>query len=390
MFKRTMIAASLVVAALASAQSMAAVVGGGATLPEKLYGSTATSTTATGILSATVPGFNPYIGVGSGDGKKAFFGNDSTKLKLAAGITVDYAGSDSIVSAAELAAYNADAVNGRGAYGPLIQIPAEATSVTVPYHIDGKTSLQLTSDQLADIFAGKINNWNQVQFNGAAGPNLQIKVVYRQETSGTTEILTNHLKAVKPASVPTVSNSFVTAIGFDPATSAPAGSSYIAVTGSQGVATAITNNNGAIGYVSPDYAQFNSAAAVASVNGFLPTEVNVQASLDGVVPPVLGSDEAKNPLNWVPTFPKPTAGYPIVGYTNLVFSQCYKDTTDTARIRVFLNRHYTGLNNATTSSHSFIPLSATWQKAVHDNFYATTSALRLGDTNTCNGIGRPL
>jgi ABC-type phosphate transport system substrate-binding protein len=381
-----MIAASLAVAALASAQSMAAVVGGGATLPEKLYG----TTTGTGILASSIPGFNAYIGVGSGDGKKAFFGNDSTKLKLAAGITVDYAGSDSIVSAAELAAYNADAVKGRAAFGPLIQIPAEATSVTVPYHIDGQTSLQLTSAQLADIFAGKITNWNQVQFNGAAGPNLQIKVVYRQETSGTTEIFTNHLKAVKPASVPAVSNSFVTAVGFNPATSAPAGSSYIAVTGSQGVATAITNNNGAIGYVSPDYAQYNSAAAVASVNGFLPTEVNVQASLDTVTPPVLGSDAAKDPLNWVPTFANPTAGYPIVGYTNLVFSQCYKDTTDTARIRVFLNRHYTGVNNATISSHSFIPLSATWQKAVHDNFYATTSSLRLGDTNTCNGIGRPL
>lgn len=385
MFKRTMIAASLVVAALASAQSMAAVVGGGATLPEKLYG----TTTGTGILASSIPGFNAYIGVGSGDGKKAFFGNDSTKLKLAAGINVDYAGSDSIVSAAELAAYNADAVKGRAAFGPLIQIPAEATSVTVPYHIDGQASLPLTSAQLADIFAGKITNWNQVQLNGAAGPNLQIKVVYRQETSGTTEIFTNHLKAVKPTSVPAASNSFVTAIGFDPATSAPAGSSYIAVTGSQGVATAITNNNGAIGYVSPDYAQFNDASAVASINGKLPTEVNVQVTLDTVAPPALGSNDAKDPLKWVPTFANPTAGYPIVGYTNLVFSQCYKDTTDTARIRNFLNRHYTGVNNAAISSHSFIPLSTTWQKAVHDNFYATTSALRLGDTNTCNGIGRP-
>jgi len=385
MFKRTMIAASLVVAALASAQSMAAVVGGGATLPEKLYG----TTTGTGILASSIPGFNAYIGVGSGDGKKAFFGNDSTKLKLAAGINVDYAGSDSIVSAAELAAYNADAVKGRAAFGPLIQIPAEATSVTVPYHIDGQASLPLTSAQLADIFAGKITNWNQVQLNGTAGPNLQIKVVYRQETSGTTEIFTNHLKAVKPTSVPAASNSFVTAIGFDPATSAPAGSSYIAVTGSQGVATAITNNNGAIGYVSPDYAQFNDASAVASINGKLPTEVNVQVTLDTVAPPALGSNDAKDPLKWVPTFANPTAGYPIVGYTNLVFSQCYKDTTDTARIRNFLNRHYTGVNNAAISSHSFIPLSATWQKAVHDNFYATTSALRLGDTNTCNGIGRP-
>lgn len=389
MFKRTMIAASLVVAALASAQSMAAVVGGGATLPEKLYGSTATSTTTTGILSATVPGFNPYIGVGSGDGKKAFFGNDPAKIKLAPGITVDYAGSDSIVSAAELLAYNNDAVNGRAAYGPLIQVPAAATSVTVPYHIEGKTSLQLTSAQLADIFGGKITNWKDVLSNGVAGPDLQIKVVYRLETSGTTEIFTTHLKTVKPASVPAISNSFATAVGFNPATNAPANSSYIGVTGSGGVANAVATNNGAIGYVSPDYAQFNNPAAVASVNGALPTEVNVQVTLDTVLPPDLGSDEAKNPLNWVPTFANPSAGYPIVGYTNLIFSQCYKDATDNNRIRTFFNRHYTGLNNTVVSGHSFIPLSTTWQKAVHDNFFSTTSALRVGDTNTCNGIGRP-
>ena len=95
-------------------------------------------------------------------------------------------------------------------------------------------------------------------------------------------------------------------------------------------------------------------------------------------------------MNWVPTFANPTAGYPIVGYTNLVFSQCYKDTADNTRIQTFLKRHYTGVNNAAISSHSFIPLSTTWQKAVYDNFVATTSSLRIGDTNTCNGIGRPL
>ena len=388
MFKRTMIAASLVVAALASAQSMAAVVGGGATLPEKLYGTTA----GTGILASSIPGFNAYIGVGSGGGKKAFFGNDSTQLKLAAGITVDYAGSDSIVSGAELLAYNNDAVKGRPAYGALIQVPAAATSVTVPYHINGKTSLKLTSVQLANIFAGVTKNWNEVLSDGVAGPNLPIKVVYRTETSGTTEILTTHLKAVSGNLLPAASNSFATAVGFNPAVNPPAGTNYIGVVGSQGVAAAVAdaNNNGAIGYVSPDYAQFNDASAVAAINGALPTEVNVQVTLDTVAPPALGSNDAKDPLKWVPTFANPTAGYPIVGYTNLVFSQCHKDTTDTARIRNFLNRHYTGLNNAAVSSHSFIPLSATWQKAVHDNFYATTSALRLGDTNTCNGIGRPL
>ncbi|MBP5077807.1 phosphate ABC transporter substrate-binding protein PstS [Pseudomonas chlororaphis] len=387
MFKRTMIAASMAVAALASAQSMAAVVGGGATLPQSLYGTTA----GTGILASSTPGFNAYIGVGSGAGKQAFFNNDSTKFNLAAGINVDYAGSDSIVSAAERSAYDASADKGRATFGPLIQIPAEATSVTVPYHVTGLTTLNLTSAQLADIFSGKITNWKNVVSGGVTGPDLPIKVVYRTDGSGTTEIFTTHLKAVKPASVPAASNSFVTAVGFNPATNAPAGSTYIGVSGSGAVATAVANNEGAIGYVSPDFAEFNNAAKVATVNGFLPTQVNVQITLDTELPPTnpaSGKDPA-NPLDWVPTFPNPSTGYPIVGYTNLVFSQCYKDAGDNLRIRNFLNTHYTGGNNAAVTNHSFIPLSTAWQSAVHNTFYNTTSALRVGNTNVCNGIGRP-
>ncbi|AIC19853.1 alkaline phosphatase [Pseudomonas chlororaphis] len=387
MFKRTMIAASLAVAALASAQSMAAVVGGGATLPQNLYGTTA----GTGILASSTPGFNAYIGVGSGAGKQAFFNNDSTKFNLASGINVDYAGSDSIVSSTELTAYNNSADKGRATFGPLIQIPAEATSVTVPYNVAGKTSLNLTSAQLADIFSGKITNWNQIVFSGVAGPNLPITVVYRTDGSGTTEIFTTHLKAVKPASVPAASNSFSTAVGFNPATNAPAGSTYVGVSGSGAIASTVANTNGAIGYVSPDFAEFNNAAKVATVNGFLPTEVNVQITLDTALPPTnpASGKNPANPLDWVPTFANPSTGYPIVGYTNLIFSQCYKDAGDNLRIRNFLNAHYTGVNNSAVSSHSFIPLSAAWQTAVHDTFYKTTSALRVGDTNVCNGIGRP-
>lgn len=387
MFKRTMIAASLAVAALASAQSMAAVVGGGATLPEKLYGTTA----GTGILASSTPGFEAYKGVGSGDGKKAFFGNDSAKIKLAPGITVDYAGSDSLVSAAELTAYDAHATLGKASFGALIQVPTAATSVTVPFHLDGKTSLNLTSTQLADIFAGKTTNWNQVTFNGTAGPNLPIKVIYRTENSGTTEIFTTHLKAVKPVSVPGASNNFSTAVGFNPATGAPVGSTYIGVTGSDGVAAAIVANNGSIGYVSPDYADYDNAQAVASINGLLPSQANVQTTLDTVLPPTLDtSKNVANPLDWVPTFANPSAGYPIVGTTNLVFSQCYKDSGDNTRIRNFLNRHYTGLNNAAVVDHSFIPLSSTWQQAVHDTFYKAASPLRVGNTSLCAGLGRPL
>ena len=70
MFKRSLIAASLSVAALVSAQAMADINGGGATLPQQLY-------QEPGVLTA---GFAAYIGVGSGNGKAAFLNNDYTKF----------------------------------------------------------------------------------------------------------------------------------------------------------------------------------------------------------------------------------------------------------------------------------------------------------------------
>ena len=60
MFKRNVLAASLTLAALCSAQAaLADINGGGATLPQPLY-------QTAGVLTA---GFAPYIGVGSGNGK---------------------------------------------------------------------------------------------------------------------------------------------------------------------------------------------------------------------------------------------------------------------------------------------------------------------------------
>lgn len=119
MFKRNVLAVSLAVAGLCSAQAMAAVVGGGATLPQNLYN------TATVLPS----GFNAYIGVGSGAGKAAVLNNDATKLNLPSGTTVDYAGSDSVLSAAELSAYKSAhqsptvPVTDANNWGPLVQIP---------------------------------------------------------------------------------------------------------------------------------------------------------------------------------------------------------------------------------------------------------------------------
>ncbi|WP_312341236.1 substrate-binding domain-containing protein [Stutzerimonas nitrititolerans] len=376
MFKRNLIAVSLTLAVLASAQASAAVVGGGATLPQGLY-------QEPGVLST---GFTPYVGTGSGTGKTAFFSNNGSLFNQP-GATVDYAGSDSVVSRAELNAYNSQSA---AQYGPLVQIPSAATSITVPYNVTGLSELDLTSQQLADIFAGNITDWSQL-----GGPNIPITVVYRLDASGTTEILVNHLNAVNYVTIPVVSNNFATAIGFDPK-NPPAGSTYVGATSDSGVASLVNAIDGAIGYAGPDVVDFDDPAKVARINGELPSDVSIVVLstlfLQGRV------DNASNPLVWAPAsqLANPIYGYPIVGATYLILSQCYQDADDLASIRDFLTRHYhpnPAVNNdAAISASSLIPLPAGWKAAVRNYFVRNLNGhgLDIGNDSVCNGIGRPL
>lgn len=370
MFKRNLIAVSLAFAALASAQVSADVVGGGATLPQGVY-------QTSGVFPA---GFAPYVGTGSGTGKSAFFSNNGAPFGQPVGSTVHYAGSDSVVSDSELDGYNA------ALYGPLVQIPSAATSVTVPFNVPGLSSLDLTSQQLAAVFAGQYTNWNQIP--GLNGPNLPIRVVYRADGSGTTEIFLRHLKAAAPTVITkALDNDFVDVI-------TPISGLHIPASGSGGVVAEVygAGNEGSIGYVSPDYTEFGNAAKVARINGKLPTEAEVQAAL-ATTPPPSGS-ATEDPRNWAPTFANPSAGYPIVGLTNLIFSQCYADTTvggDLDNIQEFLTKHYNVLganNDAVISNHKLIPLPATWKAAVTGTFVAASSPLSIGNVSVCNGIGR--
>lgn len=384
MFKRNVLAVSMAVAGLCSAQAMAAVVGGGATLPQNLYN------TATVLPS----GFNAYIGVGSGAGKSAVLTNDSTKLGLASGITVDYAGSDSILSASEISTYQAahqsPAVPTTSAanWGPLVQVPSAATSVTIPYKLTlaggaALNNLDLTSAQLCDIFSGTITTWNQVN---ASYPSTPITVVYRAGSSGTTEIFTRHLNSQCSAKF-TTNSTFTTAnVGAEPA-------SWIAATGSANLASTVASTEGAIGYVGPEDVDATNNAVVAKVNGLLPTIGNVTTALSTIAPPSTAADRA-DPSKWVPVLANPASGYKIVGYTNLVFSQCYKDSADQTAIRNFINRHYT-LSDASNNddeiiANKLIPLTDDWKTAVRNSFFLVSSSLAVGNTTACTGIGRPL
>ncbi|WP_347900591.1 substrate-binding domain-containing protein [Pseudomonas purpurea] len=393
MFKRTMIAASLAVAALASAQSMAAVVGGGATLPEKLYNGASP-------LPRLLPTDFSYTGVGSGGGKTAFLTNAAASINQPAGTPVDFAGSDSVLSATELANYN---TANAATFGKLIQIPAVGTSVTIPYKKSGVTNLQLTGAQLCDIFSGTVTTWGPILGTADTTP---IKVIYRSGSSGTTELFSRFLNDSCSTKFG-VSSTFTTAnIGAEPA-------NWQAVAGSGDVVNPLNLTDGAIGYVSPDYIPAPisntsvarvSKLAVAPGSAPLPTLANTTAALGSATVPA-AADRA-NPLKWVPTFgsaandtavPVGASQYPIVGYTNFLVGQCYTTAADATAVRNFLTSLYTGTKDSTVKAHAFSVLPGTAavptglageiKKVFLDNAYG--DGLDIANVSVCNGKGRP-
>ena len=339
MFNRSLIVASFSVAAFLSAHAMAEINGGGATLPQQLY-------QEPGVLTA---GFAAYIGVGSGNGKAAFLNNDYTKF--VAGTTnknVHWAGSDSKLSKTNetnpyLSAHGS-------AWGPLIQVPSVATSVALPFNKSGSNAVNFADvNTLCGVFSGRLTDWSQIPGSGRSGA---ITVVYRSESSGTTELFTRFLNASCSSALEGGTFAITTSFGNSFSGGLPAGA--VSAQGSQAVMNTLNAAEGRITYMSPDFAAptlagLDDATKVAQVRGVSPAPANVSAAIGAVTPPTTA--QRSDPNNWVPVFaatasatdpsvrPYPTTGYPILGFTNLIFSQCYADATQTQQVRDFFTRH---------------------------------------------------
>lgn len=383
--------ALLATAGAASAQT--AVTGGGASLPADLY---------RGQADSILPANFSYAVTGSGTGKKAFLENNSALFSTTG--TVHFAGSDSVLSSTELSTYNStyNVSGDANRYGALVQIPSVATSVTIPFNKAG-SAIDLSVTQICGIFSGKITDWSSID-SARSG---SIQVVYRGESSGTSELLARFLTtACQPADVSGTTLKLTNGVPAFSVQSTFANlfttvpSNFIAApaTGGTALYNAVYAADGRVGYVGPDVIpSLTDATKVAKVKGFSPDEVSVQATLETAAPPTGAA--AENPANWVPVFGNPSAGYPIAGYTNFVFGQCYKNATVGANVRGFLTRHYgsvvvngveQGPNDDAIRAHKFIPLTKAWRDAVRTRFATASNAGAVNNPSTCSGIGRPL
>ncbi|WP_246792188.1 PstS family phosphate ABC transporter substrate-binding protein [Burkholderia perseverans] len=365
-----------------------------------------------------------YFSVGSGAGQNAFLNNQPTFFGAGVTGTVDFAISDAALLSSQISGYTL-----AGSSGPLIEIPYIVTAIAIPVVNNGQTiistttpqttpgqahSVSLNDNDLCGVFSGKLTNWNQVtnpETGSLYSTSARITVLYRSDSSGTTELLTRHLSQVCSTS----SNSnvaFVDSMTFtDSFHGASLPSNFVGTSSDNGVRTAITNASGAtVAYLSPAYtntflapssivttsagaAQLQVASLLNANDGqfYAPTYTNATTALGGVVAPA--GQQASNPLNWVPASGTPTAGYPVSGTSQVIVSQCYKDPNVTLAIAVFLATHYTNSGFVQfIHGNGFDMVPASYRSAIMDNFIGSGNQfqLNIGNSNVCSGsvVGR--
>ena len=140
-----------------------------------------------------------------------------------------------------------------------IQFPMVKGGVVLVVNLEGVTNNQinLSIQQVADIFRGKIVNWKEL---GQGLPDMPITLAVRSDGSGTTGVFTEHLA--------NASADFKQDIGVGK--SVKWKSNHVGGKGNAGVAATVKQIKGTIGYVEYAYAKQNSLTTT-RINGIEPS-----------------------------------------------------------------------------------------------------------------------
>jgi phosphate transport system substrate-binding protein len=214
--------------------------------------------------------------------------------------TVDFGASDAPMSADQFAACKG-----------CVQIPWALSATSIIYNLDGvKNLLKMDGPTLAQIFEGKITTWDDPAIaklnKGVSLPSTKIAIVHRSDNSGTTFNFTDYLSSVSP--------SWKSGPGNGVAVNWPTGTG---ARGSSGVAAAVGQTPGSIGYVDVAYAKANHLKffAMKNASGKFTTP-----GLRGILA-AASSDQkpdANNALSIVNPPKKFDLAYPISTYTYVI------------------------------------------------------------------------
>jgi phosphate transport system substrate-binding protein len=248
-----------------------------------------------------------YQSIGSGGGIR----------QVTAG-TVDFGASDGPMTDAQLADSKVKVVH----------IPTVMGAVVPIYNLPGVSSeLRFSPDVLADIYLGKIGNWNDARIAkdnpGVNLPNTSINVVHRSDGSGTTYIFTDYLSKV--------SDDWKNGVGRNTAVSWPKG---IGAKGNEAVAGMVRQLPGTIGYVELIYALQNKIPI-----GYIRNSSGtwVKGSITGVTEAAASVKSMPADYRVSITNAPGKNAYPISSFTWLLVPNPPKDSANGKVIKDFLN-----------------------------------------------------
>jgi phosphate transport system substrate-binding protein len=264
-----------------------------------------------------------YDAVGSGEGIRRFISG-----------SVDFGATDVALSDSETARVP------RG----VVMIASTAGMVVLAYNAPGLSSqLKLPRDVYPAILSGKIRRWDDPRLQRAnpdlALPHRDIVVVARQDSSGTTYALTNHLATIDPGR---------RAEGHNVGKLIEWPASAMLAVGNEGVASRIKISEGSIGYVEYGFAKrlgLPVAVLQNKAGSFVtPTEASGRQAL------VEASAKTLSGLNQSVADPAGAGAYPIVTFSWILLYRQYADTAKAAAVRDFVAW---GLSNGQTSGSKF-------------------------------------
>eukprot|EP01037_Dinobryon_pediforme_P015658 gene15658-15805_t len=326
-------ALAIALAGISFAAQAQQITGAGATFPQPIYAKW-------GEAAKTAIGVElNYQGIGSGGGQNQISNR-----------TVDFGASDAPMDAAKLEA------------AKLLQFPAVMGAVVPVINLKGIDSnkIKLTGEILADIYLGKITKWNDVKLaelnRGVTLPNVAIAPAYRADGSGTTFVFTSYLSAVSPE--------WKEKVGANAAVKWPTGDG---AKGNDGVAAAVKQVNGGIGYVENAFATQNKL-----------TTVQLRNKAGSFAEPTLAAFTAaagngdwagaKNyAVNLIDT--QGATSWPIVSATFILLPKDPKDATRSGNVMKFFDWAYKNGGEMAKASE-YIALPTTVQDAVRSSWKA--------------------
>ncbi len=271
--------------------------------------------------------------------------------------TVDFGASDAPMSDEEIA---------KAKGGHVLHFPTVLGAVVITYNLpDVAAPLKLSGEVVADIFLGNIVKWNDARIAatnpGVSLPARSILVVHRTDGSGTTFIFSDYLS--------TISKAWAAGPGRGKDLQWPVG---LGGRGNEGVAGAIKQTVGALGYVELAYARQNRlpAAELQNASGaFIPPSVESITAAAGAAQSIgPDSDYRVSLVNGAGA-----ASYPISSFTWLLVYAQQADAAKGQKLVDFMRWMY-GAGQQQAAALDYAPLPA----ALATQLTARLAMIQLG------------